>query len=371
MTLPEQLQQIDQTLIKLLGERISILAASGVPSMQEQLSNYKPLLQEAGISESAWNSIVTTSMAALASVPCLPCETERRTITVVGGKGMMGRFFTNRLSAAGHQVNVLEYDGWADAEVLLGNADLVLICVPLKAMIAVMQRVTPFLSPTTLLADIASTKTAVVQAMLASHTGPVMGLHPMFGPGIQSFLAQKVVACPGRQPEAFGWLLDLIEADGGKLITCTPEEHDRMMIAVQAIRHFSSFSLGVFLAEEGIAIDQSLEFASPIYRSEINMISRLFAQDGSLYIDIMLASGDRREAIQRLVETCDRLANLLAQRNRSALIAEFETASQAFREESNRALQESNHVINSLSTFLSASEVEANQLLAANLYGTR
>ncbi|MGC8710930.1 MAG: prephenate dehydrogenase dimerization domain-containing protein [Leptodesmis sp.] len=110
----------------------------------------------------------------------------------------------------------------------------------------------------------------------------------------------------------------VFQPDCGKLITCTPEEHDRMMIVVQAVRYFSTFSLGVFLAEEGIDIARSLDFATPLYRSVINSVSRLFAQDDFLSLELMLASADRWDAIQRLVNTCDRLSKFL---NRIAFIA--------------------------------------------------
>ena len=361
MVMSERLLQIDENLIQLLGERISILATSEIPSLQEQRSRVQSLLRQAGVPEAAWNQLVIHCMAALASAPS-QCQTEPRRITLVGGRGAMGCFFNERLSATGHQVSILEYEDWHRAEVLLKDADLVLLCVPLKNVLAVIRQVTTYLSPSTVLADISSTKTVILRTMVDSHTGPVVGLHPMFGPGVDSLLGQKVVVCPGQQPAAFQWVLDWIESDGGQLITCTPEEHDRMMVVVQAIRFFSNFSLSAFLAEEGVDIDRSLEFASPLYRTEINTISRLVAQDAALYIDILLASDDRCEAIERLVNTYSRLATLLAERNRAALIAEFETAREVFRTDLARALKESNHTINSLSVLLAASEVEATHL---------
>ncbi|PSB25106.1 bifunctional chorismate mutase/prephenate dehydrogenase [Stenomitos frigidus] len=357
MNTSETLRQLDQTLIALLSDRISLLATLETPSRQEQLANYQSQLTQAGVPAYLWDSIVTHCMAALANAPSRHTIVEPRNITVVGGRGLMGCFFVDRLSAGGHNVSVLEYDGWEHADRLLGGADLVLLCVPLKATVAVVRRVAPYLSPTTTLADIASTKVSIMQTMMECHSGPVMGLHPMFGPGPSSFLGQKVVTCPGRDPEASQWLLDLIEADGGKLISCTPDEHDRMMVAVQAIRFFANFTLGAFLAEEGIDIERSLEFASPLYRIEINTVSRLLAQSAALYIDILLASDERCEAIKRLVKTSDRLAKLLAQGNRAALIEEFETAHKAFGD-SPRALEESNHVISHLSTFLAANAMK-------------
>jgi prephenate dehydrogenase/chorismate mutase/prephenate dehydrogenase len=227
----------------------------------------------------------------------------------------------------------------------------------------VIQKAARYLDTTTALADITSIKTPIVQAMLEHHQGPVMGLHPMFGPSVKSFLSQNVVVCPGRRDEAFQWLLDLIENEGGKLIVSTPEEHDQMMVAIQAIRHFCAFSLGVFLAEEEIDIDRSLKFSSTSYRLELNMVSRLFAQDVSLHMNIMLAEEERRQAIGRLVNTYNRLANLVVQKDQAALMREFEAARSVFRSEATRALKESDHVINSLSTLLAASEIEQQRYL--------
>lgn len=270
----------------------------------------------------------------------------------------MGRFFTSRLSAAGHKVNILEENDWDCADRLLAEVDLVLICVPIEHTLDVIRKAVLYLDPTTALADITSIKAPVFRAMLNQHTGPVLSLHPMFGSGIKSFLSQNVVVCPGRQSEAFKWLLELIETEGGKIIVCTPEEHDRMMLIIQTIRHFCAFSLGVFLAQEGIDIGRSLEFSSPPYRLELDLVSRLFTQDVSLHINIMLASEDQRQAISKLANTYSRLAHLVVQKDQAAIKREFEKSYGVFRVGAARALKESYRIIDYLSILLAANEVE-------------
>jgi len=278
---------------------------------------------------------------------------------VIGGRGMMGSFFTSRLSVAGHEVSILDRDDWNHADKLLSRAELVLVCVPIEHTLDAIRKASQYLNPTTALADITSIKTETVQAMLEHHIGPVVGLHPMFGSGVKSFLSQNVVVCPGREYETFQWLLDLIEGEGGKLIICTPEEHDRMMVVVQAIRHFFTFSLGAFLAEEGIDIERSLEFSSPYYRLQIDMVNRLFAQDASLSINLMLNTKERRDAINRLANTITRLAHLVTQQDKVALTNEFEAVRSVFKEQIPRSFKETNHVIENLSTFLVASKSES------------
>jgi prephenate dehydrogenase len=249
-----------------------------------------------------------------------------RRVTVVGGRGVMGQFFVQQLSAAGHIVNILEQDNWSQAQQLLDGADLALICVPIECTLTVIRDVAQYLSPTTALADITSVKAPIVQTMLAQHSGPVMGLHPMFGPKVCSFQSQNIVACPGRNDEAFQWLLGLIKQEGGKLTICTPEEHDKLMVTIQSVRHFVTFSLGIFLADEGIDLQQSLELSSPSYRELIDMTNRLFSQSAELVADIMLFTQERRDAIVKLADTYNRIANLAMQNDREALIREFQSA---------------------------------------------
>lgn len=319
----EKLKQTDQSLIALLSDRLSLLAASDQPSLEEQLADLAPLLAQAGIPESVWAGVVNSCYATL-TPKSASNDIRPRKITIIGGRGRMGRLFQQQLSAVGHNVMILENEDWDHADQLLSQAELVLVSVPIAYTVDVIKRAAKFLSPTTALCDITSIKTQPTQAMLEHHCGPVMGLHPMFGPNIKSFLGQKVVVCPGRNDDSFQWLLNFLKSQGSELITCTPEEHDQMMVIIQATQHFYRFSLGVFLAQAGIDIDRSLSMSTPSYRQEIDIMKRLFSQNPSLCVDIMLATEERCEAIISLANTYNRLAMLVAKKDRAALIAEFE-----------------------------------------------
>ena len=355
--MPLILKEIDREIINLLSKRIAILNDSSLPTEAES-GDITELLVSHGVPEFVWKSITISCAAAIASSTA-STSVKPKKVTIIGGYGKLGRFFSQQLTNAGHDVSILEHNDWDEAPRLLGSAEFVLVCVPIEYTLSVIQQAAPYLKADTALADITSIKTPIVQELLKQHSGPVLSLHPMFGPGVQSFLSQNVIVCPGRQEQAFKWLLDLIESSGGKLIACTPEEHDRMMVAIQAIRHFTTFSLGVFLAEEGIDISRSLDFSSPLYRLEIDIVSRLFAQDAALYVDIMSADDERRQAITRLVETYSRLAQLVQNQDEVALKREFETTRSTFAAGANQAVAESNHIIDSLSLLLAANETEA------------
>jgi prephenate dehydrogenase/chorismate mutase/prephenate dehydrogenase len=349
----QHIKEIDAELIQLLGKKIELLQHErGKDAITPDLS---PILNKAGVPEFIWNHLVVNCQAAVKSKGnsrIIPTDkTKPRRVTIIGGKGMMGSFFAKKLSAAGHQIAILEHSDWDKADKLLADRDLVLICVPIEYTTEVIQKTVQYLSPNTALADITSIKTPALKTMLEYHPGAVMGLHPMFGK-VQSFQSQKVVVCSGRRNEEFQWLLELIEADGGELIYSTAEEHDRMMVAVQAIRQFTTFSLGVFLAEQELDTRRSLDFASPPYRLQLGMISRLLTQSAPMVIDIMLATPESRQAISKLADTYHRLAQLVREDKREELIAEFGAIQAYLAPQLDCCLAESSHVIKALSDFL-------------------
>ena len=80
---------------------------------------------------------------------------------------------------------------------------------------------------------------------------------------------------------------------------------------IQALRHFSTFAYGWHLAHEDRNLDTLLALSSPIYRLELIMVGRLFAQDAELYFDIITGSSDALELIERYHERYTQAIELL------------------------------------------------------------
>lgn len=278
-------------------------------------------------------------------------------LLLVGGRGQMGQMFHAFLRPY-FAIDILDLDNAAQSDALLANADIVIITVPLTSTTSVIRALAPMLKPNALLADFCSIKSEPLTVMLKHHLGPVVSLHPMFGPGAERLHGQTVVVCEGRSPERARPLLNVMQTQGARLVFCSAEEHDQMMTVVQAVRHFVTFSLGSFLASENVDVTRSLQFASPVYRLEIDMVSRLLAQDASLYTDIMLASEERRAMIKKLAAHYQQLAELVSNNDREGLLQHFNHAKTAFTQEAQRAMQESNVVIAALAQQLESDKAE-------------
>jgi chorismate mutase/prephenate dehydrogenase len=219
-------------------------------------------------------------------------------VVVIGGSGQLGLIFVDLFTRSDYQVQVLEKADWPNSASILADASLVIVAVPIRLTAMVIQKLSQ-LPKDCILADVTSIKEAPLYEMMKVHSGPVLGLHPMFGPDVTGLVKQTIIACEGRNPEQYHWLLEQFQVWGAKIYPVEAHAHDQAMSMVQVMRHFSTIAYGYHLMAEGADIAQLVEMSSPIYRLELIMVGRLFAQNPVLYTDIIFANQDNIAMMKR------------------------------------------------------------------------
>jgi len=271
-----------------------------------------------------------------------------KTWLFVGGAGGMGSLFARYAAASGHHVRILDRGDWHRAAELCAGADAVVVTVPIHATVGVIRDLAPHLAPETLLADFTSNKADVLAAMLESHPGPVVGLHPMHGPDVQNLSKQLLMVCPGRDEDASDWLLNQFRLWGMRLVVADPAAHDRAMHLIQGLRHYIALLHGSYLKSNDLKPDDILNYSSPIYRAELMMTGRIFAQDAALYADIVFADEERRSMLLGFLTHHENLADMVRRGDKAAFIREFEAITAFFGDFAETALQESGYLIHRL-----------------------
>ncbi len=268
-----------------------------------------------------------------------------RKIVIVGGRGKLGALFGRYLTLSGYNVQALGRQDWAQAESILAGADVVIVSVPIVNTVETIERLKPYLTETMLLTDLTSVKRAPLAKMLEVHRGPAVGLHPMFGPDITSMAKQVVVCCDGRYAVRYQWLLEQIQIWGAKIYQVDAAEHDRSMTYVQALRHFATFANGLHLSKQPVQLSQLLALSSPIYRLELAMIGRLFAQDGALYADIIMDKPENLAVIESLKQSYEESLAFFENGDKQGFIDCFNRVREWFGEYSQQFLTESRQLL--------------------------
>lgn len=330
---------VDQQLLHLLRKRLDLVAQVGAVKHGAGLPIYAPQREAAMLGkrraeaeamdispqliEDILRRLMRESYLNEKDVGFKQVKQDLGRVVIVGGEGKLGGLFGQMLSLSGYEVETLGENDWHKADALFDGAGLVLVTVPIAITCDLIRDKLNNLPEHCILADLTSIKSEPMAAMLEAHNGPVLGMHPMFGPDVGSLAKQVVVVCHGRQQEAYTWLLEQINIWGARIVEAEPERHDKAMQLVQAMRHFSSFVYGLNLCKEEADIDTLLQFSSPIYRLELAMVGRLFAQSPELYADIIFAQKDSMTAISDYLENYQRALELLKSGDRQGFIDSF------------------------------------------------
>ncbi len=358
--LRNDIDAVDKQILDLLAQRLALVEKVGEVKSRHGLPIYAPDREAAmlasrreeaekiGVPPQLIEDILRRTMRESyasekdSGFKCL--NPELRSVVVIGGHGQLGSLFARMFRLSGYQVKVLGSQDWDKADELLSDAGLVVVTVPIHLTQGVIEKLTN-LPKDCILCDLTSIKAKPLEAMLKVHSGPVVGLHPMFGPDVPSLAKQVIVHCDGRGAEQYQWLLKQFSIWGASLCQMGAEDHDHGMTLIQALRHFTSFAYGLHLSKENPNIDRLLQLSSPIYRLEIAMVGRLFAQDPNLYGDIIFSSQENIEMIERFHQRLGEAVKLLEGGNKQAFIRSFSEVSQWFGDYSQQFMTESQNLL--------------------------
>jgi prephenate dehydrogenase len=221
----------------------------------------------------------------------------------VVGLGLIGGSLLRALGGAGYDADpgvraAAAAEGFEVVPELAGltGCDLVLFAVPPARTAAAVAEVLDTL-PGALVAD-----TASVKAELPRHERLVGG-HPMAGAETAGWAASTAVllqgapwaACPaGEALEPLLALSEAVDVLGGRIVACSPEDHDAAVARTSHVPHLAAQALA------GLAADGGLQTA--LAGTAFRDMTRVARADAGLWTEILAANRDAcLDAVDELI----------------------------------------------------------------------
>ncbi len=354
--LRDEIDDIDSKLVKLLVKRLAVTTKVGELKSAEGMPIFAPdreaaLIQqrrqqaeEAGLSGDLIEDVLRRLMRDsyisqdASGYQCINPNCNK--VVIVGGKGQLGSIFVDLFQRSSYQVAVIEQEDWPQSKAILADASVVIVAVPIRLTSKVIHELNN-LPDDCILADFTSIKETPLFEMMKAHQGPVVGLHPMFGPDVTGLIKQTIIVCDGRDKAKYEWLLQQFRVWGAKTYQVSAHEHDQAMSMVQVMRHFSTIAYGYHLMSEGADIENLVNMSSPIYRLELIMVGRLFAQDPILYSDIIFSNPDNITMMKRFAYRFLELLEEVEVGDKEAFVSMFKQVSHWFGDYADDFLAES------------------------------
>lgn len=217
------------------------------------------------------------------------------------------------------------------------GAELVVLAVPPRATLDLLEQIAAALGPNALLTDVCSVKAPIIkQAVQAGIGDRFAGSHPLAGTHESGFHSARpdrlrgcvVYVCESGTPEGHraasmvaGFWERVLEASP---ILIDPEAHDRQLAWTSHLPQAVAYALAKVLADRGLG---GVSFGAGA-RDTL----RLAASNPEMWADILLLNRDAvGVALEHTGNSITELQRLLLAADRSALLDYFEAA-QAFRQ---------------------------------------
>ncbi len=134
------------------------------------------------------------------------------------------------------------------------NADLVMVCVPVKHTPIVVKQCAPEMKQGAMLAEVSSIKATTVPALKKMRKDiTTLCVHPMFGPGASEEKQLKMLALPVRDEAKELDALRSIFAGMSVKVLPDARTHDRAIAAVLGLTYFANLAFACMLAREDLA----------------------------------------------------------------------------------------------------------------------
>lgn len=261
------------------------------------------------------------------------------------GLGLIGGSLGLDLKGQGHEViGVARRAATVEEAIALGavtqastelselrGTDIVFLCVPIHTLESVAVDLIPHLTDTTVLTDVGSVKTAVVEA-IAPRWPNFVGGHPMAGKtevGIavaepHLFANRAYVITPTDQtpPSAIARLKELAMALGARVYLCSPANHDRAVAWISHLPVMVSSSLIQACLQE--TDDEVRHLAQQFASSGFRDTSRVGG--GHPELGVMMARYNRQEvlrSLRRYQQTLQALTDLIETEQWDAIAAQL------------------------------------------------
>lgn len=227
-------------------------------------------------------------------------------------------------------------DDVSDDLARVAPADVIVLALPVRAIIAEMHHVGAVAKPGAIVLDLGSTKRAIVRAMeqLPAHVQAIGG-HPMCGKEISGFDAADANLFRGARfvltplarttSHTLAFAQSLVETLGARLILLDAARHDQIVAAISHLPFALASALMLTAKQIARADDLVFELAASGFRDT----SRLAASDTEMMLDILQTNRENvADAIRASARNLDAFATAIERGDEIELRAMLERAAE-------------------------------------------
>jgi prephenate dehydrogenase len=222
-----------------------------------------------------------------------------------------------------------------DLSVVVKDADLIVLCVPVGVMGALAEQIVSMISPRAIVTDVGSVKGPVVEELhgIFSKCGRFVGSHPMAGSEKTGLEAARTELFDGAvcnvtpeehsDSDSVAAVRAFWQALGGRVLELSPMQHDEIVALISHLPHLLAATLVNVVGQENAA---AFDFSGPGFRDT----TRVASGPPAMWSEILRSNQAAvRASAEAMIEKLREIITLL---DHDASMTEFLTQAKARRD---------------------------------------
>lgn len=350
-SLRERIRAVDRQILQLAAERTRLARDIGQSKVEHNLpiqdfqverlvvERARAVCEELGLDADLGEAVMRPLIAAALKVQEKDRTGRRRhqgsglRVLILGGAGLMGRWFARFLDDQGHVVTILDPDGpvegFASINELddgLAACDVVLLATTPSVTSGLLDDIRR-IGTDAIVMDICSLKSPVKGQLeaLADQGFSVCSIHPMFGPSADLLSGRHVVFCPLGDEKALQTARGFFEHTCAGLVEMSLDDHDRLVAYVLGLSHAINILFNDVLSRTRPLTDLRT-IGSTTFERQVQVAEQVASESPDLYYEIQAMNAYTPQILDSLRDSLDRFDRYVRDKHRKGFIGMMEHA---------------------------------------------
>jgi len=190
------------------------------------------------------------------------------------------------------------------------NADIVIICVPIKTTVSVINKCTRIMKIGACIVEITSVKTDIFKSLLKIPDSlTALSIHPMFGPGAKNIRDTKILMIPIRNEIREEKLVKSMFNESKVIVIKDSKYHDRLMAIILGMVYYINLLLATTLCNENIPLLK--KSSGTTFYLQTLLFESILTDNSSLIASLLADNKELPTYLKKYNEESTELLNLI------------------------------------------------------------
>lgn len=190
------------------------------------------------------------------------------------------------------------------------NADIVIVCVPIKITIAIINKCMPIMKKGAYIVEISSLKMNIFDFLLKIPNYIVpLSIHPMFGPGAKELYDTKILVIPVRNKKREQTLVKSLFHEPKIIVIKDPKYHDSIMAIILGMVYYVNLLMAITLSNENITLLK--KFSGTTFYLQSLVFESILTDNSSLISSLLVENTELIKYLKKYNDESNKLFNLI------------------------------------------------------------